>query len=99
MRLSHRLAPHHRRGAVAPGTTEEEEMLLATTKVGGFDRFIEVFSTKGAEKRKQHGSKSSTVFRDPNGRTGSGRSSTGTRQAGRASSPIPRSRRSFRKLD
>ncbi|MEP7377310.1 MAG: hypothetical protein ABI675_28160 [Chitinophagaceae bacterium] len=40
-------------------------MLLATTKVEDFDRFIEVFSTKGAEKRKQHGSKGSTVFRDP----------------------------------
>jgi hypothetical protein len=26
----------------------------------------EIFSTKGAEKRKQHGSKGSTVFRDPN---------------------------------
>jgi hypothetical protein len=27
---------------------------------------LAVFSTKGAEKRKQHGSKGSTVFRDPN---------------------------------
>ena len=41
-------------------------MLLATTKVEDFDRFVEVFSTKGAEKRKQHGSKGSRVFRDPN---------------------------------
>ena len=41
-------------------------MLLATTKVEDVDRFIKVFSTKGAEKRKQHGSKGSTVFRDPN---------------------------------
>lgn len=41
-------------------------MLLATTKVEDVDRFIEVFSTKGAGKRKQHGSKGSTVFRDPN---------------------------------
>ena len=41
-------------------------MLLATTKVEDFDRFVEIFSTKGAEKRKQHGSKGSTVFRDPN---------------------------------
>ena len=29
-------------------------------------RFLKIFSTKGAEKRKQHGSKGSTVFRDPN---------------------------------
>ena len=41
-------------------------MLLATTTVEDFDRFTNVFSTKGAEKRKQHGSKGSLVFRDPN---------------------------------
>jgi hypothetical protein len=40
-------------------------MMLATTKVEDFDRFIQIFSTKGAEKRKQHGSKGATVFRDP----------------------------------
>ena len=41
-------------------------MILATTKVEDVDRFLEVFSTKGAEKRGQHGSKGSRVFRDPN---------------------------------
>jgi hypothetical protein len=41
-------------------------MLLATTTVEDFDRFVKIFSTKGAEKRKQHGSKGSHVFRDPN---------------------------------
>ena len=41
-------------------------MLLATTKVEDFDQFVKIFSTKGAEKRKQHGSKGSYVFRDPN---------------------------------
>jgi hypothetical protein len=41
-------------------------LILATTKVEDFDRFLKVFSTKGAEKRKQHGSKGATVFRDPN---------------------------------
>ena len=40
-------------------------MLLATTAVEDYDRFVEVFSTKGAEKRKQHGSQGATVFRDP----------------------------------
>jgi hypothetical protein len=41
-------------------------MILATTKVEDFNRWIKVFSAKSAEKRKQHGSKGSTVFRDPN---------------------------------
>jgi quinol monooxygenase YgiN len=41
-------------------------MMLATTTVEDFDRFLDVFSTKGAEKRRQHGSKGATVFRDPN---------------------------------
>ena len=40
-------------------------MVLATAKISDFDRFWNIFSTKGAEKRKQHGSKGSTVFRDP----------------------------------
>lgn len=41
-------------------------MILLTTKFEDFDRFIGVFSTKGAEKRRQHGSKGSTMFLDPN---------------------------------
>ena len=41
-------------------------MILATAKIEDFDRCWNTFSTKGAEKRKQHGSKGSTVFRDPN---------------------------------
>jgi hypothetical protein len=40
-------------------------MLLATTQVEDVDRFMEVFSTSGAEKRKEHGSKGAVVFRDP----------------------------------
>lgn len=40
-------------------------MLLVTTEVEDFDQFIDVFSTKGADKRKQHGSKGVSVFRDP----------------------------------
>ena len=40
-------------------------MILATTQVEDVDRFLDVFSTKGAEKRAQHGSKGATVFRDP----------------------------------
>ena len=42
------------------------EMVLATAKIEDFDRFWNTFSTKGAEKRKQHGCKGSHVFRDPN---------------------------------
>ena len=41
-------------------------MVLATAKIGDFDQFWNTFSTKGAEKRKQHGCKGSHVFRDPN---------------------------------
>jgi len=41
-------------------------MVLSTVKIEDFDRFLNTFSTKGAEKRKQHGSKGSHVFRDPN---------------------------------
>jgi hypothetical protein len=41
-------------------------VILATTRVEDYDRFLSIFSTKGAEKRKQHGSKGATVFRDPN---------------------------------
>src|SRR5258708_30139572 len=40
-------------------------MILATTTVENVDRFLEVFGTKGADKRALHGSKGSTVFRDP----------------------------------
>jgi hypothetical protein len=42
------------------------EMVLATAKVEDFDRFWNTFSTKGAEKRGQYGSKGANVFRDPN---------------------------------
>jgi hypothetical protein len=41
-------------------------MILATTTVEDFDRFVKIYSTSGAEKRRLHGSKGSTVFRDPN---------------------------------
>jgi hypothetical protein len=40
-------------------------MILATTTVEDVDRFLDVFGTKGADKRAFHGSKGSTVFRDP----------------------------------
>jgi quinol monooxygenase YgiN len=41
-------------------------MMLATTTVEDVDQFLDVFSTKGAEKRQQHGSKGATAFLDPN---------------------------------
>src|ERR1700686_3491898 len=40
-------------------------MILATTTVENVDRFLSVFGAKGADKRALHGSKGSTVFRDP----------------------------------
>src|SRR5215213_5599076 len=42
------------------------KMILATTTVEDFDRFQNIFSTKGADKRREHGSKGAQVFRDPN---------------------------------
>ena len=53
-------------------------MILATTTVENVDRFLEVFGTKGADKRALHGSKGSTVFRDPTEANRVWRSSTGT---------------------
>jgi hypothetical protein len=41
-------------------------MVLSTVKIEDFDRFWNTFSTKGAEKRRQHGSSGAHVFRDPN---------------------------------
>ena len=41
-------------------------MILATTTVEDFDRFMKVFSNEGAEKRKAHGSNGAMIFRDPN---------------------------------
>jgi len=40
-------------------------MILATTTVANVDQFLKVFGETGAEKRAMHGSKGSTVFRDP----------------------------------
>lgn len=40
-------------------------MMLATTRVQDFDRWMKIFSTTSADKRKQHGSKGAIVFRDP----------------------------------
>jgi heme-degrading monooxygenase HmoA len=41
-------------------------VVLATTTVEDYDRFEAIFSTKGADKRRQHGSRGAQVFRDPN---------------------------------
>jgi len=41
-------------------------VILATTQVEDFDQFEKIFGTKGADKRRQHGSKGASVFRDPN---------------------------------
>jgi hypothetical protein len=40
-------------------------MMLATTRVEDFDRWMKIFSTTSAAKRKQHGSRGATIFRDP----------------------------------
>jgi len=41
-------------------------VILATTTVEDYDRWIGIFSTTAADKRRQHGSKGAQVFRDPN---------------------------------
>src|SRR6266852_1959980 len=46
-------------------TRKEEVMIMVTTNVENVNRFLDVFGTKGAEKRALYGSKGSTVFRDP----------------------------------
>ena len=54
-----------------PACSQHDEkeigILLVTAQVEDFGRFIEVFSPKGADKRRQHGSKNVLVFRDPSG--------------------------------
>ena len=40
-------------------------MVLATTTFEDYERFMEVFTTMGAEKRKEHGCKGAHIFRDP----------------------------------
>jgi hypothetical protein len=40
-------------------------MLLATTTIEDFDRWINAFGTTSLVKRKKHGSTGATVFRDP----------------------------------
>jgi quinol monooxygenase YgiN len=40
-------------------------VIVTIAKVADFDQFLKAFSTKGAAKRKQHGSTGSHVFRDP----------------------------------
>jgi len=45
---------------------QEADMFLATTTVEDYERFERIFSTRGAEKRRRHGSKGARVFRDPN---------------------------------
>jgi hypothetical protein len=40
-------------------------VVLATTRYEDFERFKDVFSTAGAEKRKEHGCKGVMMFQDP----------------------------------
>ncbi len=40
-------------------------MFATIVEVADFDRFLETFSTIGVEKRRQHGCRGSSVFRDP----------------------------------
>ena len=53
-------------GGAAAQTAGDKRVLLATTTVEDFDRWIKAFEGKSLAKRKQHGSTGATVFRDPN---------------------------------
>jgi len=60
--------PGNRLPSIQPtsaGRAEEKAMILATTKVKDLDHFLEVYGTAGADKRGSHGSKGSSVYRDP----------------------------------
>ena len=52
-------------GMVTAQASGGQRMLLATTTVEDFDRWIKAFEGKSLPKRKQHGSTGATVFRDP----------------------------------
>ncbi len=55
--------------AIIPGGLAQagdgKRMLLATTTVEDFDRFLKVFIGPSLPKRKQHGSTGATMFHDP----------------------------------
>ena len=74
-------------------------MILATTKVENYEHFLEIFSTKGAEKRALHGSKGATVFRDPVEDDRVWVLFDWDADGWKSSSPTPRSRRSCRRPD
>jgi quinol monooxygenase YgiN len=48
------------KGSLAGG-----DVIVTIAQVANFDQFLKTFSTKGAEKRREHGCKGSHVFRDP----------------------------------
>ena len=52
-------------GAAGAQGSGGQRMLLATTTVEDFDKWIKAFEGKSLPKRKQHGSTGATVFRDP----------------------------------
>jgi hypothetical protein len=62
------LRPANRQATDGSAEIQEQKgtvMILATTTVNDVEQFLNVFGTKGADKRALHGSKGSTVFRDP----------------------------------
>jgi hypothetical protein len=72
-------------------------MVLSTAKVEDFERWRRMFSTKGAEKRKQYGARVRRSFGIRTTTAGYGWFSTGTRRGFGASPPILRWRQSSRR--
>ena len=72
-------------------------MILATTTIDDLDTFVKIYGTTGADKRKLHGSKGSTVFRDPNDAERVWAIFDWDLDGWATSLPIPRCRRSCRR--
>ena len=88
----------HRRRAAAPSNARRRTVILATTTGRGLRPLREDLLDQGrreAQAARVQGRAPSSAI--PTRTTASGCSSTGTRRAGRASSPTPRSRRSCRR--
>ena len=78
-------------GDGSAGSIERENaMILATTTVEDVDRFLECSAPRAPRSARSTAPRARPCSATRPRRTGSGRCSTGTRRAGRASSPTPR---------
>ncbi|MDT0302620.1 hypothetical protein [Streptomonospora wellingtoniae] len=52
-------------GDKPPTATEEQAMIVTVARVTDPERFLEVFETTGAEKRREHGCRGARAYFDP----------------------------------